>query len=418
VTELYPYIGYRNGELEIEGVPASKLAGDFGTPVYVYSEGALKHWFREFDGAFSQVERLVCFAVKACSNINILKVLKELGAGADTVSAGEIFRALTAGISPEKIVFAGVGKRKDEIEYAVAKDILMINVESESELKAVGEVAKKLSKTAQIAVRVNPLIDPKTHPYISTALKTSKFGVPAEEALKLYREALNIKSVKPVGIHFHIGSQVSDVSAFGKAVKAVAELAGELKSMGVELLYLDAGGGLAINYDPKERPVPSKELARELLPQVESLNLKLILEPGRRIAGNAGVLLTKVIYKKTVAGKTLYIVDAGMNDLPRPALYGALHHIVPATAREGKTTMAGVVGPVCESSDTFAECVELPAVEEGDILAILSAGAYCFSMASNYNSRPRPPEVLVSAGKAKLIRQRETLADLIAREIL
>ncbi len=416
--ELYPGFEIREGKLYIENLPAEEVAKEYGTPLYIYSEKAFNFWFNEFDSAFNNVEHITCFAVKSCSNVNILKLLAKLGAGADTVSMGEIFRALNAGIPPKKIVFAGVGKRKDEIEYALERDILMLNVESESELLAINAVAEKLGKKAPIGVRVNPEVDPKTHPYISTGLKESKFGIPYESAVEVYRKAKELEWIKPIGIHFHIGSQITDISAFKEAAEKVAEIVKELHTIGIEIEFFDAGGGLAINYNPEEPPVPSKLLSDSLIPIAKELGCKLILEPGRRISGNAGILLTRVIYAKKRENKTFYVIDAGMNDLARPSLYGAYHYITPVNLKNGKKVIkADVVGPICESSDVLAKDRELPELEEGDILAVMSAGAYGFSMASNYNSRPKPAEVLIKGKKSTLIRQRETLADLISREI-
>lgn len=416
MREIYPKLGYKNRELHFEQVPLREIAESVGTPVYVYSRGALEYWFREFDSAFSEVPHTTCFAVKSNSNVHVLKALKELGAGADTVSAGEIFRALTAGIDPKKIVFAGVGKREDELLFAVEREILMVNVESEGELYTLERVARRLGKRAPLAIRVNPDVNPKTHPYISTGLKEAKFGVTFEKALNLYRYAKESRWLNPVGIHFHIGSQITDVSAFGEATRKVADFVKELLSLGLEIEYFDAGGGLGINYRPDEEPVPSKRLADEVIPVVKSLGCHLILEPGRRISGNAGVLITRVLYVKRRENKTFYVVDAGMNDIARPALYGAYHHIVPLQEKEGETVVADVVGPICETGDIIARERELPLLKEGDYIAVLSAGAYGFTMASNYNSRPRPAEVMVEGEDFRIIRQRETLSDLIARE--
>jgi diaminopimelate decarboxylase len=416
--ELFPFICYENGRLKIDDVDAEELVRKYGTPLYVYSQSALEFWFREFDSAFSSIEHITCFAVKSNSNLSVLRILKDLGAGADTVSKGEIFRALNAGIDPKKIVFAGVGKRPDEIEYGLEKEILMFNVESESELYTINRVAERLGKVAPIAFRVNPEVDAKTHPYISTGLKTSKFGVTFEEAVDLYKKAKELRNIEPVGIHFHIGSQITEVTAFGEAARKVAEIVRELHSIGIEIRYFDAGGGLGINYNPSEPPVPTKALADQLIPLVKKLGCTLVLEPGRRIAGNAGVLLTKVIYKKEREEKLFYIVDAGMNDLARPSLYKAYHHIVPAIKKEGKMKKADVVGPICETGDILAEERELPPLSEKEVIAILSAGAYGFTMTSNYNSRPRPAEIMVKDGEVKVIRQRENLGDLISREIL
>jgi len=416
MREIYPKLHYKNGELFFEETPLSKVAEEIGTPVYVYSRGALEFWFKEFDCAFSEIEHVTCFAVKSNSNVQVLKILRELGAGADTVSVGEIFRALLAGIDPKKIVFAGVGKRRDEIEYAVEKEILMINVESESELHVVNEVGEKLGKKVPVALRVNPNVNPQTHPYISTGLETAKFGVTASEALELYKKAKELKWINPIGIHFHIGSQITDVSVFGEACRKVADLVREISSMGIELKYLDVGGGLGINYHPEEKPVPSKELAKQIVSTVKETGCCLILEPGRRISGNAGVLLTKVLYVKKRGEKTFYIVDAGMNDLPRPSLYKAYHHLIPLEEKSGNTVVADVVGPICETGDVIASGRELPELQEGDVIAILSAGAYAFTMSSNYNSRPRPPEVLISGNSFRIVRERENLTDLLLRE--
>jgi diaminopimelate decarboxylase len=416
MEELYPFIGYKNGELFVEELPLKEVAERVGTPAYVYSKRAFEFWFKEFDSAFKEVKHLTCFAVKANSNVHVLKLLKELGAGADTVSAGEIYRALTAGIDPKKIVFAGVGKRPDEIAFALERGILMLNVESEEELYTINEVAAGLKTKAPIAFRVNPEVDPKTHPYISTGLHESKFGVDFNRAVELYKKAKELKWVNPIGIHFHIGSQITEVSAFKEAAQKVGSLVKELHSMGIELQYFDAGGGLGVNYDPSQEPIPSTELSKALLPVVKELGCQLILEPGRRISANAGLLLTKILYVKRRENKTFYVVDAGMNDLARPSLYGAYHHLVPVKEKTGETETVDVVGPICETGDALAKGRELPKCERGELLAVLSAGAYGFTMASNYNSRPRPPEVLIDGDKLKVIRERETLSDLIARE--
>lgn len=416
MKEIYPKLGYKNGELCFEGVSLKEVAESIGTPVYVYSRGALEHWFNEFDSAFSGVPHTTCFAVKSNSNVHVLKVLKELGAGADTVSMGEIFRALTAGIDPKKVVFAGVGKREDELLFSLEREILMVNVESEGELHALEKVAERLGKRAPLSIRVNPDVNPKTHPYISTGLKEAKFGVTFEKALELYRYAQKSRWLNPVGVHFHIGSQIIDVSVFGEAARKVAGFVRELRSIGIEIEYFDAGGGLGINYRPEEAVIPAEKLAEEVVPVVKELGCYLILEPGRRISGNAGVLITKVLYVKKRENKTFYIVDAGMNDIARPSLYGAYHHIVPLTEKNGETVVADVVGPICETGDVIAKERELPVLKEGDYIAVLSTGAYGFTMASNYNSRPRPAEVMVEGEDFRVIRQRETLSDLMARE--
>ncbi|WP_456454962.1 diaminopimelate decarboxylase [Thermovibrio sp.] len=410
MKELFPFIGFEEGKLKVEGVFVEEIAKEVGTPVYIYSKRAIEEAFKEFSFTY-----LTAFAVKSNSNVSILRLLKELGAGADTVSIGEIFRALTAGIEPKKIVFAGVGKREEEIEFALEREILMLNVESEGELLKIEEVARRLKKRAPVAVRVNPEVDPKTHPYIATGLKNSKFGVDFESALKLYRKAKESKYLNPVGVHFHIGSQIEELSAFKEASLKVRDFVKELGSIGVEIEFFDAGGGIGINYEPFKEPPSVKELSEILEPIVKELGLKLILEPGRRIVGNAGILITKLLYVKRNKEKTFYIVDAGMNDLARPSLYKAYHYIDGTTYGE-KKVKATVVGPICESGDVFAQERELPELKEGDYLVIFSAGAYGFSMASNYNSRPRPAEVLIDGDSYRVIRERETLASLIERE--
>ncbi|OMH40621.1 diaminopimelate decarboxylase [Desulfurobacterium indicum] len=415
MEKLFPFIEYRGRKLFVEDVDVQAIAKRIGTPVYVYSKAAFSYWFNEFDSAFNDVEHLTAFAVKSCSNIAILRLLAEMGAGADTVSAGEIFRAINAGIAPEKIVFAGVGKRKDEMEYALSHGILMFNVESRQELETLNKVAEKLRKRARIAIRVNPDVDPKTHPYISTGLRTSKFGIDYDEAFDVYMKAKEMEWVEPIGIHFHIGSQILDVSPFEEASAKVADLVKALRDKGLDIEYFDAGGGLGINYHPEENPPSSSSLAERIVPFVKELDCKLILEPGRRISGNSGFLLTEVLYIKRKEGKIFYIVDAAMNDCMRPSLYDAYHHIVPAEKKEN-IEIVDVVGPVCETGDILAKERELGKCEQGDILAVLSAGAYGFSMSSNYNSRVRPAEILVSGSKFEVIRERETFGSLIEGE--
>ena len=417
MRELFPHIGYKDGELYVEEVRVKEIVKKVGTPVYIYSRRAIEEAFLEFEEAFRDVPHLTAFAVKANSNVHVLKLLFKLGAGADTVSVGELFRALNAGAEPKKLLFAGVGKREDEVEFALERGILMFNVESEGELKRIERVAKRLSRKAPVAIRVNPEVDPKTHPYIATGLRSSKFGVDFETALKLYRFAKNSTWLEPVGIHFHIGSQITEISPFKEAALKVKELVLKLKGQGIELEYFDAGGGLGISYEPYSKQTPVRELAKALVPIVKELGLKLILEPGRRITGNGGVLVTELLYIKKTPEKLFYVVDAGMNDLARPSLYQAYHHIEPVEEVNRETVKASVVGPICESTDVFAKDRELPLLNEGELLAIFSAGAYGFTMASNYNSRPRPPEVLVEGSSFRVIREREKLSDLTLREL-
>ncbi len=411
------FFTYKNGELYAEDVPMNELIKEFGTPLYVYSYGTLIRHIRAYEEAFCEVPHIICYAVKANSNIAILTLFAELGIGADVVSGGELFRALKAGIKPYKIVFAGVGKTEEEIEYALKSNILMFNVESESELYKINEKAKELKKVARVALRVNPDIDPKTHKYIATGLKTSKFGIPIEKALEYYKLAKSLKNVKVIGIHKHIGSQITETDAYVEALKKVLSLYENLSKHDVDIEYIDIGGGLGITYKDEEPPHP-KDLASALIPLVKNKKGKVIIEPGRSIVGNAGVLLTKVLYTKQTDTKNFIIVDAGMNDLIRPTLYGSYHEIIPITQKQRERIIADVVGPICESGDFLAKDRELEKVSQGEYLAVMSAGAYCFSMSSNYNSRPRAAEVLVKGDRYALIRKRETYKDLIKNEII
>ena len=418
MKEIFPFITYKGNELFVEDVPVNEIIEEFGTPLYVYSKAAIKHWFNEFDSAFKEIEHLTCFAVKANSNIQVLKTIKELGGGADTVSKGEIFKALIAGINPEKIVFAGVGKRDDEIEYALENNILMFNVESEEELYRIDTIARKLNKVARIALRINPDVNPKTHPYISTGLRESKFGIDYDKAFEIYIKASKLPNIDPVGIHFHIGSQITDISPFKEATSKTADLISILSDKGIRIDYFNIGGGLGINYIPDKPCIPSRELSKAIMPIVRKTGCKMILEPGRRIVANAGILITKIIYRKERETENFIVVDAAMNDLMRPSLYKAYHHIIPTFKHRRKSITAKIVGPICETGDIFAENREIPEVKSGEYLAILSTGAYGFAMSSNYNSRPRAAEVLVDGRNFYLSRQRETLGNLIAGEII
>jgi len=408
---------YKNGELYCEDVPVKNIAERIGTPFYLYSSSTLVRHFRAFDAAFSGVPRLICFALKANSNGAVLRLLCSEGAGADIVSGGELFRALNAGVAPNKIVYAGVGKRRDEIEYALKVGILMFNVESGGELQALDEAAGKMGTTARIALRVNPDIDPKTHEYISTGLKKNKFGIPIEQALEYYQTAKALRHVKIVGVHHHIGSQITELAPFVEALEKALRLVGELRSAGMEIEYVNIGGGLGIIYKDEKPPLPD-ELARAIRPLLKASGSTLVLEPGRAIVGNAGILVTGVRYRKDSGGKKYLIVDAGMNDLIRPSLYEAYHEIRPVQEPSPQTPreLCDVVGPICESGDFLAKERELPAVESGGLLAVMSAGAYGYSMSSNYNSRPRAAEVLVRGGEYFVVRERETYGDLIRGE--
>jgi diaminopimelate decarboxylase len=409
---------YQHGELSCEEVPLSRIAKEVGTPCYVYSHAALIRQFRAFDGAFHNVPHVVAFAMKANSNLAILRLVAREGGGADIVSGGELYRALKAGIPPAKIVFAGVGKSREEIRFALESDVLMFNVESSAELRAIDEVAAEMGRKARVALRINPDIDPKTHPYISTGLKKSKFGISADRALDEYKLASSLKHIEVVGVHKHIGSQVTDLAPFVDALKKVLGLVEVLKGHGVTIRYINIGGGLGITYSDEIPPKP-QQLADAISPLVRDLKCVLIMEPGRVIVGNAGVLLTRVLYTKEGEAKRFVIVDAAMNDLIRPILYGAYHEI--RLVREvsgGKTQVVDVVGPVCESGDFLAKDREMPKVDSGDLLAVMSAGAYGFVMSSNYNSRPRVPEVLVRDEQFHVVRAREEYADLVKGEVI
>lgn len=411
------YFEYKNGELYCEEVPIKKILEDVGTPVYIYSAKTIRRHYKVFEKSFSNIDHLICYSVKANSNIAIISLLKQLGSGADIVSAGELKRALKAGIDPKKIVFSGVGKTPEEIEFALRADILMFNVESLEELETLGEIAKKLGKRAPFALRINPDIDPQTHPYIATGLKRSKFGIPEEFVIKAYKKAKENPYLYPIGIDAHIGSQITSISPFVSALSHLKKIWEELISLGFELKYLDIGGGLGIVYENEEPPLP-QEYAEAIIKEGKDLKATIILEPGRVIVGNAGILVTKVLYTKENILKKFVIVDAAMNDLIRPAFYQAYHKIIPVEEKYEEFEVVDVVGPICESSDFFAKERKLPKVKKGDFLAIMSAGAYGFVMSSNYNSRPRPPEVLVDEDKYYIIRKRETIEDLLAFETI
>ena len=408
---------YKKSELCAENVPLKEIAATVGTPTYIYSYATMERHYRVFDEAFKGFPHLICYSMKCNSNLAVLNVFKDLGSGIDIVSQGELFRALKAGCDPKKIVFSGVGKTKDEIAFALKSNILMFNVESEQELFAIDEVAKKMKRQAPISLRVNPNIDPKTHPYITTGMKKSKFGIQIEDALRIYRAAKKMKGIKVVGIDCHIGSQLTQVRPFVDALKKVVALIHQLKKLGLEIQYLDLGGGLGIRYDDEIPPTPV-EYAKALKNELTGLKLTLIFEPGRVLMGNAGILLTRTLYRKDRDNKKFIIVDAAMNDLIRPAFYDSYHEILPVLRKPRKKAKVDVVGPVCESGDFLAQGRNLPLVAPGELMAVMSAGAYGFSMASNYNTRPRACEVLVKGNKFFVIRKRESYDDLIRGEII
>jgi diaminopimelate decarboxylase len=409
------FFKYHRNELFAEDVAVKTLAEKYGTPLYVYSYHTLLRHFRAYSDAFNDYPHIICFALKANPNISILRLFAKNGGGADIVSGGELYKALRAGIPPQKIVYAGVGKTEEEIRLSLKSKILMFNVESEDELREINRIAGIMRRKAPIALRINPGIDPETHPYIATGLKRHKFGIPIEDAVEHYRIASGLKNIKVIGIHKHIGSQITKVSPFVDALRSILLLMDKLLAKGIEIKYLDVGGGLGISYKDEEPPIP-KDLARNLISLLQGRKLTLIVEPGRSIAGNAGVLVTKVLYLKKGEEKEFAIVDAGMNDLLRPSLYRAYHRILPVIRKQRSTVLYDVVGPICESGDFLAKKRELKEVKQGEYLAVMGAGAYGFSMSSNYNCRPKAAEVIVKGREHFLIRARETYNDLLMNE--
>ncbi|OPL14396.1 MAG: diaminopimelate decarboxylase [delta proteobacterium ML8_D] len=408
---------YKDKELCCENIPVKEIANKVKTPFYLYSSATLTHRFNAFDKAFSGHPHLICFAVKANSNLTVLNLLAELGAGADIVSGGELYRALKAGIPADKIVYSGVGKTEKEIREAAKADILMFNVESMEELDAISRQARRLKRRIRISFRVNPDVNANTHPYISTGLKKNKFGLPMSQALEAYKVASNRDELDVVGIDCHIGSQLIQVEPFVDAIRRIKFLLGKLDYLGIKLNFIDIGGGLGIKYQDEIPPEPDA-YARALLSEIRDLSHCLIVEPGRSIVGNAGILVTKILYTKDTGEKRFYIVDAAMNDLARPALYEAYHKILPVIKTDAHLHPADIVGPICETGDFLARERPMPDLNQGDLLAIMSAGAYGFSMSSNYNSRPRVPEVMVRDDHFRVIRKRETYARLLLGETI
>ena len=406
----------KNGTLFAEGASVKELAQRFGTPLYIYSSATLKRHFEAFDSAFAAMEHLTCYSVKANSNLHVLRLLSSLGAGMDIVSGGELYRALLAGVPASKIVYSGVGKKPAEIRQALDAGILMFNVESTQELLRINEVARDMGKVAQVSFRINPDVDPKTHPYISTGLKKNKFGLNIELSLEAYALARDLPNVEPVGIDCHIGSQLTTIDPFLEALDKLLSFYEKLKAMNLDIRYLDLGGGLGINYNEEEPPHPT-EFGAALTKALSGLPLKLILEPGRVIVGNAGILVTEVLYTKHTPSKNFVIVDAAMNDLVRPSLYGSFHRVEEVEPQGRAEQDVDVVGPICESGDFLAKDRLLPEVRQGELLAVYSAGAYGFTMSSNYNTRPRAAEILVDGEEVIVARRRESYETLVAQEI-
>ncbi len=404
----------KNGELYAENSPLSKIAADFGTPTYVYSKEALTSAFSRFSAGFEGTDHLVCFAVKSNPSLAILSLFAKLGAGFDIVSGGELARVIAAGGDPAKVVFSGVGKTESEMRSALEVNIFCFNVESASELERLNRVAGDMKKLAPVSLRVNPNVDAKTHPYISTGLKNNKFGVAYEEALSLYEAAAKMPNIVIHGVDCHIGSQLTELSPFLDALDRVLALVDQIEAVGIPIRHIDAGGGIGICYQD-ETPPEFSEYAQAMRLKMASRKVKLVFEPGRALVGNAGALLTKVEYLKHTESKNFAIVDAAMNDLMRPALYDAYHDIVSVKPSEVESQVYEIVGPVCESGDFLGHDRHL-ALRQDDLLAILSVGAYGMSMSSNYNTRPRAAEVMVDGDQVYEIRKREKVADLFALE--
>jgi len=408
---------YRENDLFCEEVPIQKIAAKIGTPFYLYSYATLVRHFKAFSKAFNGVDHIVCYSAKANTNLAVLRLFADLGCGLDIVSGGELYRGLKAGFSPNRVVYSGVGKNVAEIDTALENGILMFNVESPLELELINARAGRLSRQAPIAIRVNPDVDPKTHPYISTGLKKNKFGIEIQTALESYRQACRLEHVEVVGVACHIGSQITEAGPFEAALKSLKALITDLKQTGIQIRYLDMGGGLGITY-ADETPPPISEYAASIINQLKDMELKLILEPGRVLVGNAGILVTKVLYRKAGGIKNFIIVDAGMNDLIRPTLYSAFHAIEPVVKSERDPIVADVVGPICESGDFLAVDRRMTDVASGDLLAVMSAGAYGYVMSSNYCSRPRVAEVLVKGDRFHVVKARESYEDLVRGETL
>ena len=421
---------YHQGVLHCEEVNLETLARDYGTPLYVYSSQTLRNNYKSLHEALGDLDHHIAFAVKANSNLSVLRLLAELGSGFDIVSGGELFRVVKAGGDPHRCSFAGVGKTTEEIRYALEQGIYCFNIESLAELEFINNVAESTSHTAPVAVRINPNVDAQTHKYISTGKAENKFGIDYEETMKVYERASTLSHIQIKGIQMHIGSQLTNVSPFVEAVKRVIALVGDLQEKyGIE--FFSIGGGIGIVYEDalasgpsswwseqEDPPLSPDVYARELVPLLAPLKMKIVLEPGRYMSGNAGVLLTSCLYEKKGSAKTFKIVDAGMNDLIRPALYEGHHEIVPVLENQSKTTIVGdVVGPICESGDFFCQNREIADVQRGDLIALMSAGAYSFTMASNYNSRPLPAEILVDGTRSTVARKRQEWSDLVAGEL-
>jgi diaminopimelate decarboxylase len=412
------HFDYRNGELYCEDVAVAAIAKAVGTPFYLYSHATLKRHYEAFDRAFEGLDRLVCFSAKANSSLAVLALFARLGSGLDIVSGGELYRGLKAGFDPARIVYSGVGKTAEEIDYALETGIFMLNVESPEELALIDQRARQMGVRAPIAVRVNPDVDPQTHPYISTGLKKNKFGMDRETAMAVYRSAHAMEHITVRGIDCHIGSQITTAEPFRDALLRLRGLIDELAAQGIRIGVVDVGGGLGITYQDEQPPAP-EEYGRAIREGLAGIEARIVLEPGRVIVGNAGVLVTQVLYRKGGEDKDFIVVDAGMNDLLRPSLYDAFHEVRPVDeSRAAATVRADVVGPICETGDFLSRGRPVPDVGQGRLLAVMSAGAYGFSMSSNYCSRRRAAEVMVRGERFEVVRRRQTYDDLVAGETI
>jgi len=406
---------YKGNELFAEGVAIKDIVAKLGSPVYIYSHATLERHFKAFDDAFAAMPHTICYSLKANSTQSVLKTFINLGGGMDIVSGGELYRALKAGVAPQKVVYSGVGKKDDEIKYALNTGILMFNVESEQELTRINEIAVRMGKKAGIAIRVNPDVDPGTHPYITTGLKNAKFGITIDRAMEEYSRAKTLPGIDVIGIDMHIGSQLTKVNPFVDSIEKLKVMITKLRSQGIDLKYFDCGGGLGIQYNAEEPPLPS-DYGKEIVAATKDLGMHLVFEPGRNLVGNAGILVAKCLYTKARDEKNFIMIDAGMNDLARPALYDSYHGVQAVTKDQDGMIVADIVGPICESGDFLVKGREVPMFKQGDLIAFMSAGAYGFAMSSSYNSRPRVAEVLVKDEKFEVVREREKVEDLVAGE--
>ncbi len=411
------YFTYKNNQLFCDEVPIKKIVEEYGSPVYIYSKNFFTDRYNEFNAAFNVIPHAIFYASKSNFNLNVIKTFSDLGSGIDVNSEGELFRALKAGVKPEKIILSGVGKTAHEIELALKNNLLMIKAESDQEIYLINEIASKLNVTAPVAIRVNPDVDAETHPYISTSLAENKFGIHSSRALELFKEEKKLKNIKYTGIDMHLGSQITKMEPYVEAIEKLSELFFEVRSAGVNLKHFDVGGGIGVKY-LNEKIFSEKDIADKIVPILKQLNCDIFFEPGRFLVANGGTLITKVIYTKNNNLKNFIIIDAAMNDLLRPSIYKAYHHIQPVELfNNRKNITADIAGPICESGDYFAKEREITESERDEYLAVMSAGAYGIVMSSNYNGRRRPPEVLVDGSQYKLIRSRETFEHLIYDEL-